>query len=69
MHLASLGNQSVNLGQHRFSFVEGETIHTENSYKYSPAEFGTLAALGGFKAGKMWTDPAGRFALFGLEAD
>ena len=69
MHLASLRNQSVNLGQHRFSFVEGETIHTENSYKYSPAEFRTLAALGGFVARKMWTDRDGRFALFGLEAD
>ena len=69
MHLSSLMNQSSNVGQHRFSFVEGETIHTENSYKYSPAEFGTLAALGGFLAKKMWTDRAGRFALFGLEAD
>jgi dimethylhistidine N-methyltransferase len=69
MHLSSLMNQSTNVGQHRFSFVEGETIHTENSYKYSPAEFGTLAALGGFSAKKMWTDRAGRFALFGLEAD
>src|SRR5258707_114928 len=39
MHVASLESQSVNVGAHRFSFGRGETIHTENSYKYSIDEF------------------------------
>ena len=69
MHLASLTRQIVAVGDHRFEFDVGETIHTENSYKYSPAEFATLAALGGFALAKTWTDRGGRFALFGLEAD
>ena len=66
---AALEKQSVNVGQHRFSFGKGETIHTENSYKYSAEEFRTLAALGGFSADKLWTDAKRQFALFGLQAD
>ena len=69
MHLASLAAQTVNVGNHRFAFARGETIHTENSYKYSTGEFRALAALGGFSARKLWTDAKGLFALFGLEAD
>jgi uncharacterized SAM-dependent methyltransferase len=68
MHLASLKKQSVDVGQHRFSFSEGETIHTENSYKYSAEEFRALAASGGFAAPKLWMDGKEQFALFGLEA-
>ena len=68
MHLASLKKQSVAVGQHRFSFSEGETIHTENSYKYSAEEFRVLAASGGFAAPKLWMDKKEQFALFGLEA-
>jgi len=69
MHLAALTGQTVNVGNHRFAFAHGETIHTENSYKYSAEEFRALAALGGFSAHKLWTDAKGLFALFGLEAD
>ena len=69
MHLASLASQSVNIGDHRFGFERGETIHTENSYKYSVAEFQALAARGGFKPVKVWTDSAQFFSLHGLTAD
>jgi dimethylhistidine N-methyltransferase len=69
MHLVSLRDQTVNVGDHRFGFARGESIHTENSYKYSAEEFRALAALGGFAANKLWTDAKGLFALFGLEAD
>ena len=44
MHLVSRVAQSVNVGDHRFGFERGETIHTENSYKYSVEEFRAVAA-------------------------
>jgi dimethylhistidine N-methyltransferase len=69
MHLASLASQTVNVGDHRFAFERGETIHTENSYKYSVGEFQTLAARAGFRPLKVWTDRAALFSLHGLAAD
>jgi len=66
MHLASLRDQKVTLGGHRFSFAAGETIHTENSYKYSLDGFRELAARAGFRSAKVWTDRRGLFALHGL---
>ena len=68
MHLVSLARQRVRLGRHRFAFERGETIHTENSYKYSVAEFRALAAEAGFRSARAWQDAQGRFALFGLVA-
>jgi dimethylhistidine N-methyltransferase len=69
MHLASLARQTVNVGDHRFRFERGETIHTENSYKYSVAEFQALAARAGFKPVKVWTDREALFSVHGLTAD
>jgi L-histidine Nalpha-methyltransferase len=69
MHLVSLAAQTVNVGDHRFGFGAGESIHTENSYKYSIAEFQALAAEGGWRAGKVWTDRRSLFSLHGLIAD
>ena len=53
---------------YRFSFDRGESIHTENSYKYSVPEFERLATSAGFEPAKCWTDPRGWFGLFGLLA-
>ena len=68
MHLTSLRKQVVNIGNYRFSFARGETIHTENSYKYSIDELRALAARAGFDGRKVWTDRKGLFALHGLTA-
>jgi len=68
MHLVSLARQTVNVGAYRFEFAPGETIHTENSCKYSVEEFAALAAEAGFRADKVWQDVQKRFALFGLVA-
>ena len=68
MHLSSLAAQSVNVGDHRFAFDAGETIHTENSYKYSIDGFRALAKSAGFRGKKVWLDPKGLFALHGLVA-
>ncbi len=68
MHLVSLACQTVKLGAYRFQFAPGETIHTENSCKYSVEEFSTLSADAGFRTAKGWQDAQKRFALFGLVA-
>ncbi|MGQ0662738.1 MAG: L-histidine N(alpha)-methyltransferase, partial [Pseudomonadota bacterium] len=67
MHLISLARQTVRIGRHRFNFDAGESIHTENSYKYSVESFRALAARAGYEAKKLWTDAKGLFALHGLQ--
>ena len=68
MHLVSLAKQTVNIGRHRFRFDLGESIHTENSCKYSVDEFSRMALAAGFRTDKVWKDSRGYFALFGLSA-
>jgi len=68
MHLVSLARQTVRIGRHRFAFEAGESIHTENSYKYSIEGFRALARRAGFRATKVWLDPKRWFALHGLVA-
>jgi L-histidine N-alpha-methyltransferase len=68
MHLISLARQTVSIGRHRFAFEAGESIHTENSYKYSVEGFRALAERAGYAAEKTWTDGKRLFALHGLKA-
>lgn len=68
MHLVATEAQEVNIGHYRFSFARGESIHTENSYKYSVPEFERLAANAGFELAKIWSDTRGWFGVFGLVA-
>lgn len=63
MHLVSLRDQEVRISGQAFSFAAGETIHTENSCKYSIAEFQDLAAQAGFEPQHVWTDPQGLFSI------
>jgi dimethylhistidine N-methyltransferase len=69
MHLVSLAPQSVNIGNYRFAFGKGESIHTENSYKYSIEGFRALARSAGFRGEKVWLDRKELFSLHGLVAD
>jgi L-histidine Nalpha-methyltransferase len=69
MHLVSLVRQNVRVGRSRFQFDAGETIHTENSCKYSVDEFRALAGEAGFKGARVWRDRRGLFSLHGLIAD
>jgi len=66
MHLRSLRAQRVRIGTNVFSFSAGETIHTENSYKYSPDGFSAMARGAGFQASRLWTDPERLFGVFFL---
>jgi L-histidine N-alpha-methyltransferase len=65
MHLVSQRAQTVTIGRIGLTvrFAAGETIHTENSYKYSLAEINALATAAGLKVQCSWQDGAGRFGL------
>ena len=62
MHLESMVDQSVRVAGRTFNFAAGETIHTENSYKYTLAGFDHLATRAGFQRDRYWTDAEGLFA-------
>lgn len=68
MHLRSCRDQRVRVDGREFRFRRGETLHTENSYKYAPAQFAQLAARAGFGPGPVWQDAAALFSVHVLEA-
>lgn len=68
MHIESLRPQTVTVRGRPFSFAAGETVHTENSYKYSVAEFQQLAGSAGFDASAVWTDQSALFSVHVLTA-
>ncbi len=67
MHLRSQLDQLVQVGDVTVPFKKGETIHTENSYKYSKEEFETLARQSGFHSVNCWIDDDERFSVHYLE--
>lgn len=67
MHLVSRVKQRVDIGHHRFSFDQGETIHTECSYKYSVSKFQSLAISAGFQPIQVWTDAEKLFSVHYFE--
>jgi dimethylhistidine N-methyltransferase len=69
MHLVSEREQEVTIGARVFHFRTGETIHTENSYKYSVEEFQALARKAGWMAGACWTDSEQLFAVHYLTVE
>lgn len=68
MHLISRRDQQVRVAGEVFGFREGESIHTECSYKYSVEGFQALATRAGFAPERVWTDPAGLFSVHCLVA-
>jgi dimethylhistidine N-methyltransferase len=63
MHLASLKRQKVKVAGETIDFRTGETIHTENSYKYSVESLGALARGAGWRQTGVWTDERQYFSL------
>lgn len=61
--IRSLAEQVVTVAGERFHFRRGEGIHTEDSCKYSVAEFQSLANRAGFGASRVWTDPGQLFSI------
>lgn len=68
MHLVARRAQQVQLAGERFHFDEGETLHTENSYKFSVEGLRALALRAGFGIGPVWTDPDRLFSVHWLPA-
>ena len=66
MHLQSLARQKVRVARRAIPFRAGETIHTENSYKYTLARFAALAAAAGWETRAVFTDPAEYFSVHAL---
>ncbi len=68
MHLVSRRAQQVSIGGDVFEFAAGETIHTENSYKFTRELFAGIAERGGWRVEAEWVSDAQPFATFLLRA-
>ena len=67
MHLESLEEQTALINGKLFQFHLGETIHTENCYKFTIEEFKNLAVSSGFHPKRYWTDDQGYFSVMLLQ--
>ena len=63
MHLVSREKQTVTVAGKTIRFAEGETIHTENSHKFTPDGFRDLALQAGWQLADLWTDPRAHFGV------
>ncbi|HTS41329.1 MAG TPA: L-histidine N(alpha)-methyltransferase [Xanthobacteraceae bacterium] len=63
MHLASSKRQRVSVCGATITFRAGETIHTENSYKYTIESFQALARGAGWSPLDVWTDAKKYFSV------
>lgn len=68
MHLVSREDQQLRVHGHRFMIAEGESVHTENSYKYAPEEFIAMAHESGFTPVQHWLAEDQLFAIYLLRA-
>lgn len=69
MHLVSRCAQQVRVAGQCFSFDEGDSVHTENSQKYSIKGFQDLAGTAGWTPQAVWTDLAQSFSMHLLRCD
>ncbi len=68
MHLVSLKAQMVHIAGREIAFEAGESVHTEDSHKYSVEGFQALAREAGFTPREVWTDENKLFSIHWLEA-
>lgn len=64
MHLQADGTQTVRWPGGERVFADGERLHTENSYKWTPEAFEALLHEAGFGPATHWTDARGWFSVF-----
>lgn len=69
MHLVSRCRQVIVLDGQRFVFARDETLHTENSCKYSVAGFQALAERAGYRSRAVWQDAEALFSVHYLSSD
>lgn len=63
MHLVSKISQTVQVNGATVDFEQGETLHTENSYKYTPESFTALSNAAGFNVEQSWLDENSLFSV------
>ena len=68
MHLRSLKAQTVRVADRVVRFAAGETLHTENSHKFTVGGFAVLAEKAGWRQARTWASPGPAFALVLLRA-
>ena len=68
MHLVSLKDQTIHVRGQAFRFAEGETIHTENSYKFTIERMAALARAAGWKLERRWVSEDPAFGMVLLRA-
>jgi uncharacterized SAM-dependent methyltransferase len=56
-------SQTVKIDDNLIHFAKGETLHTENSYKYSLVSFTALCSAAGFTLEKSWIDDEELFSV------
>lgn len=64
MHLEARRDLTVKVRGANRHFAQGERIHTENSYKYTPDEFRAILIEAGFVEPTLWQDDARDFSVF-----
>jgi dimethylhistidine N-methyltransferase len=69
MHLVSEKEQVVRLAGRQFAFRAGESIHTEDSYKYRLEHFARLTSAAGFTLSRQWLDCNDYFSVQYLTVD
>jgi dimethylhistidine N-methyltransferase len=69
MHLVSRRAQTIDVAGRAIGFDEGETIHTENSYKHTRARMLAIAAQAGWTGVELWTDADDLFSIHLLRAE
>jgi dimethylhistidine N-methyltransferase len=67
MHLVSRIASTVMVAGHPIQFARGESIHTENSYKFAPERMRTMVEAAGWTVSKTWSDSNGLFAIWLLD--
>lgn len=63
MHLLARRDVAFTVSGQRFEMREGESIHTENSHKFTKRSGQMLLAAAGWEPLARWTDEAKRFSL------
>jgi len=64
MHLVSRTRQTVHVAGRAFEFAAGESLHTENSYKFTVEDVTGMARRAGWRLLERWIAPPPAFAVF-----
>jgi dimethylhistidine N-methyltransferase len=69
MHLEAVRDTAFTVAGRDFSFLKGETIHTENSHKYGYRDARLLLLAAGWGVVREWTDAQEQFAIILAQAE